>query len=535
MSLASLNSSQTSGRAGSHHPKKGKCPFDMLSSVKDRLISHIPLITFLFCIVQPLLDVLGFWQDEWGISNAGTLVCRSLILLVTVLMGFVISSRRGIYLAVGAGIGILLAGHFFACVQAGGVPALQDFANQVRIFSLPLTTLCVITFLKYNPKTYDKLKLGIVCALAIIIAVQMISTLTGTDPHTYPERGYGVLGWFLWPNTQSAILSIVVPITVAWSLNQWRDKVLPVIVTCVISMGSLYLLAPRLSYAAMIACGLGMGICLLLIDRRRAKQAVAIMLCAAMFIFLYPVSPLAANRSEIADYNLVKQDAVDQILADAGLSSDTLAQMQNGDPVDNETEVYAALEEVYGLFLQGVVDRFGIERVAQQYSYTTDASVLSDVRKQKITFCTMLLEDSPVSSLLFGLDVERMREDNVFRYDRQTRTWNTTEGYYDVENDLHGIFFLCGIVGLAAMLCFLLYFGLRMLVNILRDFKRYFTCDLAAAGIAYICALAHIVFTASLLRRNNGSVYLAFLFGIIWYTTDRIIPVHNHRSLEDSK
>ena len=86
-----------------------------------------------------------------------------------------------------------------------------------------------------------------------------------------------------------------------------------------------------------------------------------------------------------------------------------------------------------------------------------------------------------------------------------------------MENDFHGIYFLTGIVGLILMIAFLLYFGLRALWRVIRDFKTYFTLDMVGFAIAYCCCLAHAYFTASVLRRNNASVYMAMVLVALWY------------------
>ena len=54
------------------------------------------------------------------------------------------------------------------------------------------------------------------------------------------------------------------------------------------------------------------------------------------------------------------------------------------------------------------------------YDGTTDVSELANVRAAKRSYCELMLEDSPLLSRLFGLELGDMRY----------RTWN-----YDVEND----------------------------------------------------------------------------------------------------
>ena len=157
------------------------------------------------------------------------------------------------------------------------------------------------------------------------------------------------------------------------------------------------------------------------------------------------------------------------------------------------------------------VDRFGRERVFEAYDYSLDPTVISNTRLMKITFCKLLMEESGTLSKLFGLNLKAMTND---RYDKDGIL--TTDNF-DVENDLHGIYFLTGIVGLGLMICFLLYFGLRALIAVIRRPKIYFNLPMCAFAIAYGLGLIHAYYTASVLRRNNASIYLAMVLAALWY------------------
>ena len=71
------------------------------------------------------------------------------------------------------------------------------------------------------------------------------------------------------------------------------------------------------------------------------------------------------------------------------------------------------------------------------------------------------------------------------------------------------------------MVAFLLFFGLRALLAVIRAPKRYFTLPMAAFAIAYGLGLIHAYYTASVLRRNNASFYLALVLAGLWYLSRR--------------
>ena len=486
------------------------------------IVEKLPLLVVIFCVIQPVLDVMGYWQVKLGIPNTVTLLLRMGLLCGSVLLGFILSRRRWIYWVMAGVLGLFTIGHIISCLQAGYLNPVDDLMNQIRIFLLPLTALCFITFLQSNEKVYPALKRGLVIALAIIVLVQILSTVTGTDPHTYSAKGYGVLGWFMWTNTQSAVLCILAPIAIAWSLNRWQSKVIPVLCVTLVSLGSLYFLAPRLSYAGLVAAGVGMAVSLVIADRKRMKQAVAILLCAVLFVALYPVSATYKNQTVISQDDAGKQSEVNRILESSKLNGIHQGESEEEEELSEEEqgELLSVMEEIYAPYLKGVINKFGIERVAEAYNYSVNIDEIGGNRLKKVTFCKLLLEDSPKSAWLFGMELDRMQSE-IDVYDWSAGKWTKGMENFDVENDLHGIFFLCGGVGLVLMILFLAYFGVRAVWALIRDFKSYFTIDFAALAIGYCCALVHIYCTASLLRRNNGSVYLALLLAMAGYLTQK--------------
>lgn len=78
----------------------------------------------------------------------------------------------------------------------------------------------------------------------------------------------------------------------------------------------------------------------------------------------------------------------------------------------------------------------------EMFNYTINVREFASVREKKLLFAQMLMEDSPLSARFFGINLARFSVGN---------------NIYDVENDLHGIYYLYGGVGLAAYLLFLAY------------------------------------------------------------------------------
>lgn len=467
-------------------------------SVAGWLTKHLPKLVFFLFLSQPLLDVLSYWIQEWGLSNVLTLALRLCLLIATLLAGFILSKRKYIYY-IAAGILLLLtAGHAYACWLVGYDDIFSDFANLLRIYHFPLLTLSLITFLRTEPKTYTALRRGIFAALCITGAVELLSLATGTNPYTYNPKPIGLLGWFYYPSGQSAILSCAVPISLCWVLERWKEKPVAQGIAIFGGLAILFCLGTRLSFLAMVATGIGLVITLLIVDRSRRKSIAILLSCTVLLVAALPVSPMYRNQVSVAENAVIKQNKIDEMVA---------ADEQKAEEAELVTlvdEALARLETAYEYYLGGLVHRFGLARVAQRYHYSEKASEIVHTRNMRINYCAMMLEDLPqpakLFATLFGMEVSDM----------------TYEGFvYDVENDLYGIFFLTGGVGLIAMLLFLCWFVFLIVRALARDAKRYFTLEAAGWGIAFLTCMTHVYATAGVLRRPNVSIYLSAILASI--------------------
>ena len=487
----------------------------------QKLCEKLPLFVTVLFVVQAPLDVAGFWQQQLHLSNAITLAIRMLLLGGSCLLGFLLSRRKRYYIITAAVLIVLTALHAYACTKNpnGYLQPVTDIVNLIRIYFLPMMTLCFITFLQRNEKVFSAMIRAAVIDLGLIALIQLLSSATGTDPHTYSADKIGIRGWFIWTNSQSAILSMLGPIVICWTLKRWKDRILPVALATAVAEATLWVLAPRLAYAALIAIGFGMALCLLIIDRKRWRQVLAVGLVTCAFIALFPVSP--TNRRLAA--NAVRAEATEERIEDMEIEIET--ETVEDDEEDGEfttkiklsSKMKKKLEKLYRSqhIIWSMVERFGRDRVFEAYNYTLDPAILSNTRLMKITFCQLLMEESHFSSKLFGLNLSEMA------YERQNKKGKIIRDNYDVENDLHGMYFLTGAVGLVLMGLFLLYFGVYALIAVLKKPKLYFNLELCAFAGAYILSLLHAYFTASVLRRNNASIYLAMVLAGLWYLARR--------------
>lgn len=460
-------------------------------SPQERVCPHwLPGVLVGLCAAQPLLDVLSFWTQDLAWGSKLTLSLRLLIFLGVMLTGFVLSERRRFYWIAAAVCAALYAGHVLACLRANApfttANLISDATNFIRFAQLPLFTIAFITFLRFCRQGFASLERGITIAFWIIATVALLSALTGTNPYTYPDKRIGLCGWFYFANSQSAILSMLVPLALCPALRSGQiRRWLPI---AVVGFAELFCFATRLAYMSLFVTAIGMVITLALTKRGSAKVCAVLLLCAAVCAAGYTVSPIHRNQQAVAANAVRKQENIDRLVAQG--------KAEFGD------QGYAYLTYAYDEYLGGTVERYGLEATAEMYGYSTKAADITNVRTIKINYCRLMLNTEPLTSRLFGLSYDEM----------------TYHGYcYDVENDFHGIAYLYGWAGLACLLAFLGYFLVIIVCALIRNARRYFTVEAGACGVALCTALAHIYNTAGVLRRPNASFYLCLILASIWY------------------
>lgn len=457
------------------------------------------VLLLLLILLQPCLDVVSYWLNALALGNSITLALRLALLVLTVLLGLRLSQRKWIY---GVLCGLLLVFtvcHAAACMQVGWNNPLSDLTNLIRIYFLPLTALSFMTFLSALPDLRPQLSKGFLLCLSFIALIALIATLTGTDPHTYANKSIGVLGWFYFPNSQSAILVMLVPVSIAYCYRR-RTKFWSFALVSLLGLSLLFLLGTRLAYFGLIVTGLVLSVCFFASRAKRAGVWLLILTLSAAALF--PVSPMTTNQQMVAQNAVLKQEHIDDLVA-----QDEADGLRQG--LSQEELSLKRLESAYEEYLPGLVDAFGLSRTAEKYGYSTRASDIADVRRAKITYSVMLLEDSPTLSYVFGMELDRWSYQNVS---------------YDVENDLHGIFFLCGGAGLALLLLFFGYFIFLVLRGLIRKPGLLREPEFVALCLAAVLCAAHIYATAGVLRRPNASFYLAVCLALLWDQVRSIPP-----------
>lgn len=462
----------------------------MERKINQKLQSKLPMIVFLLIIIQPLLDILSFWTNHLDLGNTVTLALRFLILAGFGLLGFCVSRHKRVYYALAFVYIVLLVGHVYACMQRGYRRPVYDLTNFVRVAQMPLFAFCLISCLDRNRRCYRAIEKGLTASFWIIAIALVLSIITGTADPTYEQSGFGIVGWNTFGNSQSAVLAVLVPVVVTLA---YRDRNLPVFcLTLIAGYGQLFLMGTRLAYLTIFVTTFGL-IIVALITKTVSKKFILVLLAAcAVCAATVKQSPMYLNQHQYAAVMSGKQGDADNMIKEKEKDKDH----------PSPEEKHQGLEFVYHFYSPRMCMRFGTERVMKQYDYTSSVSDITAARRQKIMFCNLVMSEHPLSSHLFGMELGRLQFYNYI---------------YDVENDFHGVYFLFGAVGLALMILFVLYFAYLIARALLADFKKYFTVQAGAFGIAYCLTLLNAYATAGVLRRPNASFYLSVLLAVIYY------------------
>ena len=393
------------------------------TTLRAGITAKLPLIVFCLFVIQPLMDVLSYWMAELEYSNTLTLLLRFGVLGLTVLLGFCLSHRKKAYWITAAVALVIGLGHFFAASQFGYQDIFSDLTNYIRVVQLPVTTLCMITFLRENEAAYPAMKRGALTCLLLILVVQVLAVLTHTEPHTYMD-GKGYIGWFNNTNSQSTILSMLCPVAVVWLYNKKGFKSPLFWIALLGGFTAMYFLGTRLCFLGLVATGFGLGISMILIRPKDWKRACAFFAVCIIFIGFIPLSPMVLHQKSYETVQSDRQSSINTIISEeapAPMDEEGLTEMEEEERREKWIE---ALTPIYEFYAPDFVELFGARRTIEMYNYTWNIKNITATRPKKLQFARLLMENSPLSARFFGVELAR---------------FTVNGNIYDVENDLHGI------------------------------------------------------------------------------------------------
>lgn len=403
--------------------------------------NYFPHFLLLFIVFQPILDLLtSFSIYVLHMSATVGIVVRFAFMLLA--LGYLLLHHKQqgakkyiLYLCL---FGIVLA---IGLVNNLMVKSPVSFGEEVK-FILKSVYPIVLLFgyiialkeLKNNEFAFHKIITYFLYA-TLILSISIIAAMaTGTDFPSYPNSKIGSRGWFFAGNDLSSIFAIMFPIVVLYSVHKTTSfsKVYYWIPT-VLAMYASIMIGTKVGYGAIVIT-LGIALFFLFIEYmiHRKKEGkgftylvntvVAAVVLGGLFV-LTPQTPIAKNMSihlQIYEYKKSVQDEKDR---------------KEGKEVKEEEHKQGELtdSEMKSLIYS---DRDKFLKVYKQY-----------------------YKEAPLSQKLFGMGY----------------AGNYTTKMKLVEMDFHDLFFAFGIVGFLMYVLPLLYFGIKIFIRLITNFKKLFS------------------------------------------------------------
>lgn len=403
--------------------------------------NYFPHFLLLFIVFQPILDLLtSFSIYVLHMSATVGIVVRFAFMLLA--LGYLLLHHKQqgakkyiLYLCL---FGIVLA---IGLVNNLMIKSPVSFGEEVKfimksVYPILLLFGYIIALkeLKNNEFAFHKIITYFLYA-TLILSISIIAAMaTGTDFPSYPNSKIGSRGWFFAGNDLSSIFAIMFPIVVLYSVHKTTSfsKVYYWIPT-VLAMYASIMIGTKVGYGAIVIT-LGIALFFLFIEymMHRKKEGkgftylvntiVAAIVLGGLLV-LTPQTPIAKNMSihlQIYEYKKSVQDEKDR---------------KEGKVVKEEEHKQGELtdSEMKSLIYS---DRDKFLKVYKQY-----------------------YKEAPLSQKLFGMGY----------------AGNYTTKMKLVEMDFHDLFFAFGIVGFLMYLLPLLYFGIKIFIRLITNFKKLFS------------------------------------------------------------
>ena len=467
----------------------------------------IGLLLFLLIVLQPVLDVLSYFMIQQG-STGFTTLLRFLIFAVVMLYAFWIAENKKAYYFFAGVVGVYWILHMINCFRIGYRSPLDDFSNFLRVVQMPAFVLAFITLYRKCPNYAQILPFGFFVNILTIWFVILLSYCTGNPVYTYPGIKSGLMGWFGVPNAQSAIVVLLVPLALYFA---YYNKKILFLLTAALGFSLLFFTGTKLTFYSLILIAGGFLFLILInvffvSDRKKYWKsnwfAILILCTAAVLPILFiPYSPMHQRETKQDTAYSNHQEDLSEILGESSSNGSGLPSTDNiSEPLSME-QYEKLYRSISGGFLGDLIDCFGIERVAEKYGYSTEASQLLGARNKKLNFAQLAWEDQDFLTKCFGYEYKTLITENE---------------NYDLENDFPSILYFYGYTGFGLYILFLLYFFYLIFRELIIDIQKLFSFQSGLTCITLLLLLGAAQFSGNVLRRPNVSIYLSMILALLY-------------------
>ncbi len=448
----------------------------MVTKLKQ-MDNYFPHFLLLFIVFQPILDLLtSFSIYVLHMSATVGIVVRFAFMLLA--LGYLLLHHKQpgakkyiLYLCL---LGIVLA---IGLVNNLMVKSPVSFGEEVK-FILKSVYPIVLLFgyiialkeLKNNEYVFHKIITYFLYATLILSISLIAAMVTGTDFQSYPHSKIGSRGWFFAGNDLSSIFAIMFPIVVLYSVHKTTSfSKFYYWIPTVLAMYASIMVGTKVGYGAILVT---LGVALLfsfiqyMIHRKQEGKGfthlVNTVIAAVVLgglLALTPQTPIAKNMSihlQMYEYKKSVQEEKER---------------KEGKVIKEEEHKPGELSdsEVKSLIYS---DRDKYLKVYKQY-----------------------YKDAPLSQKLFGMGY----------------AGNYTTKIKLIEMDFYDLFFAFGIVGFLMYLLPILYFGIKIFIRIITNFKKLFSTKHMLLASTLVLSLGIAFMSGHVLTAPAVSIFFAVI------------------------
>lgn len=490
-----------------------------LANTKSLLSNEKTLKIFIFLLItiQPLLDVMSFFLVKLNMTVISTMLRMGMFVFV-MLFAFIISDHKRVYYVFAAVAGGYFALHAVNCFRIGYVSFVEDAANFFRTVQTPAMCIAFITVIKRISNPIKIISSAFFANVCTIWGVIGLSYLVGMPEYTYGAyHKVGLMGWFEVHNAQSSIVMLLMPLALLFA---YRLSKLFFVAACGICFSLLFFTGTKLTFYSLIIIALGF-LFLIAVNFITAKESrkkyifsnliPVVSLCAVLvlsFVFIEDSPMKQRENSQSTAYSNHQLNLNDSLAMldpedpDNSKGEDELTPEEKAEAKRKKLERYEKLyREFAGGYLNDIINRFGIERVAEKYNYSTVSAELLDAREKKNIFAELAWEESDFLTRCFGYEYS---------------TLVTAEEIYDLENDFPSVFYYSGYVGFGVYILFMAYFAFLVLKEIFKNFKNFVTLESGLLFGTFVLLMGAAQLSGNVLRRPNVSIYISMILACLF-------------------
>lgn len=452
----------------------------------------------IFIIVQPLLDMVYYFQYKHNMTPTTWLI-RIIILAIVVCILFFKSKDKKKIIILNLPFILFYIFHILNLYRIGTLQFISDSKYFLFVFELPVLTTLFIEYLKDNKEQIKKIKQGFFYSFLIISISIIISTITHTAQCTYElnDMCVGILGWFYPSDTVFLIICALAP----WAMYYVLKKgIYSFSIIYVLAFLILYTNGSKSCYLTLVA-----SLILMLYNMFTSKDVIykkskisitALILLLSLSCYSKSFTYYRGNVAEEINNN--NEIAVTESF------QNIIGQDQDGNKTAINTKetnsdiILKVLESSY--IYKDLIDIHGYHKVLNALDKDITPELLSNNRYRKVLNAKIEYNNSDTITKLLGFGYSKVAVNSL-----------------DLENDLTAIFYFYGYIGFILYIIYLIYFIILLLKTFINNHKIIFDSELVTLAFLLFLTVLGGEYTGAFLRKANSNIFLVFYLCMIYF------------------